>query len=86
MTVTSLRMGEVTRNWRKKHRSASSVFVPHLIQDDGDDTDDYVDDDDDDDDYKPGMVVITLMMMMMIRDLGALHWLVCLVQSRRVPT
>ena len=44
-------------------------------------------DDDDDDDYKPEMVVITLMMtMMMIRDLGALHWLVCLVQSRRVPT
>ena len=48
-------MKEMTKNWRKKHRSASLVFVPHIIQDGGDDTDDFAvaaaaaaDDDDDD--------------------------------------
>ena len=51
--MASLKMREVTRNWRKKHRSASLILVHHLIQDGGDDTDDfadYVDDTDDVDD------------------------------------
>ena len=60
--MASLKMREVTRNWRKKHRSASLILVHHLIQDGGDDTDDFADyvddtddvDDNDDDDQRPG--------------------------------